>query len=66
MTHQNRLWIAVEPPSDMDEILINKINVMKDFATAISGYYCEICGQSVKENISNVKVKCAVCKFRDD
>lgn len=66
MTHKYRLWIAIEPPSDMDETLLNKIKVMKDFASAISGYFCETCGLSVKENHSNKKVKCAVCMCIDD
>ena len=66
MIHKYRLWIAVETPSDMEETLLNKVKVMKDFANAISGHYCEICGVSVKENHLNKKVKCVVCKCREE
>ena len=66
MIHKYRLWMIIDTPSDMKEILITKIKVMKDFASAISGYFCEICGQSIKVNHLNKKVKCAVCQCRDD
>ena len=66
VNHQYRLWIMVDTPSNMDEALINKIKVMQEFATAMSGYICEVCGVPVKEKDLNNHVKCAVCKCRDD
>lgn len=66
MNHQYRLWIIVDTPSNIDEALINKIKVMQEFATAMSGYLCEVCGAPVKKNDLNNHVKCAICKCRDE
>ena len=61
-----RLCLLVQTPPDMDEILINKIKVMQEFATSMSGFLCEVCGIPVKESEVNSYIKCAVCKCRDE
>lgn len=66
MNHQYRLWIMVDTPLNMDEILLNKIKVIQEFATAMSSLICEVCGVPVKESELNNQVKCVVCKCRDD
>ena len=61
-----RLWMLVQTPSDMDEILLNKLKVMQEFATSMSGFLCEVCGIPVRKSEANNHVKCVVCKFRDN
>lgn len=61
-----RLWMLVQTPSDMDEILLNKLKVMQEFANSMSGFLCEVCGIPVKKSEVNNHVKCVVCKCRDD
>ena len=64
--YQYRLWMLVQTPPDMDETLLNKIKVMQEFATSMSGHICEVCGTPIIESELNNHVKCAVCKCRDD
>ena len=66
MSHQYRLWIMVDTPLNINEALLKKIKIMQEFATAMSGYICEVCGVPVKENDFNNHVKCAICKCRDE
>ena len=61
-----RLCLLVQTPSSMDEALLEKIKVKREFATSMSGYICEVCGIPVKESEINNNVKCVVCKCRDE
>lgn len=64
--YQYRLCMLVQTPPVMDEILLNKIKVMQEFATSMSGRICEVCGIPLKQNEFNNHAKCAICKCRDD
>lgn len=66
VNHHYRLWIMVDTPSSLDDLALKKIKLLQEFACAMSGYICEICGVPVKENILNENVKCAVCKCRNE
>ncbi len=61
-----RLCVLVQTPPDMDEVLLNKIKVMREFAISMSSHICEVCGVPVKESELNNYIKCAVCKCRDE
>ena len=64
--YQYRLCMLVQTPSNIDEILLNKIKVMQEFATSMSGHICEVCGIPVKESEIKNHVKCVVCKCKDE
>ena len=66
VNHQYRLWIMVDTPSSIDDILLKKIKLLQEFASAMSGFICEDCGVPVKEKDLDGHVKCAVCKCRDE
>jgi hypothetical protein len=65
MSHQHRLCIVVDMSSNIDELLLSKIRSMQEFATAMSGFICEVCGTPVKEIELNSRVQCAVCHCRN-
>ena len=64
LSHQYRLCIVVDMSSNIDELLLSKIRAMQEFATAMSGFLCEVCGTPVTGVELNSSVKCAVCKCR--
>lgn len=64
MSHHNRLCIVINRSSEFDDAILGKIRAMQEFATAMSGLICEVCGSPVKGIELNNSVRCAVCRCR--
>ena len=62
--HLNRLCIMVDVYANIDEGLMHKIKVLKEFSRVMSGFICEICGTTLKKSEENKRVHCAVCHLR--